>query len=141
MKVWSLGAVLLLTAVLSGCGGNSTAIGVTVSAAGVVSGTTATVVANSTLQLSATATGGSASTVSWAICLPAAITTTQPSNCTAPLGPSACTLPAVSSSALTGYGIITRTGLYTAPPTAPSPNRFVVMATSCVSPKAFGILN
>ena len=141
MKVWSLGAVLLLTAVISGCGGNSTAIGVTVSAAGVVSGTTATVVANSTLQLSATATGGSASTVSWAICLPAAITTTQPNNCTAPLGPTGCTLPAVSSSALTGYGTITRTGLYTAPPTAPSPNKFVVMAISCVSPKAFGILN
>jgi DNA-binding beta-propeller fold protein YncE len=141
MKVSILGAVLLLTAMVGGCGGNSTAIGVTVSAAGVTTGATATVVANGTLQYSSTVSGGTSTTVSWAICLPATITTTEPSNCTAPLGPTGCALPAISGSALSGHGIITQTGLYTAPPTAPSPNKFVVMASSCVSPKSFGILN
>jgi DNA-binding beta-propeller fold protein YncE len=141
MKVWSLGAVLLLAALVAGCGGNSTAIGVVVSAAGVTSGATATVVSNGTLQYSATVTGGSATTVSWAICLPAALTTTEPTNCTAPVGPTGCTLPAISGSALSGHGTITQTGLYTAPTTVPSPNKFEVMASSCVSPKSFGILN
>ena len=146
MRVWRLGAVLLLASMAAACGGNSTAIGVIVTAPGIITGATATIITNGTLQFSATVTGVSTATVFWQICLPASSPTVQPTDCTA--------IPNVTSASakpLTGYGTITQTGLYTAPPTPPSPNKFVVMAISTISPfintttptsnTDFGILN
>ena len=75
--------MLLLVGMAAACGGNSTAVGVIVTAPGVTTGATATVIANGTLQFSATVTGASATTVYWRICMPAATPTTQPTNCTA----------------------------------------------------------
>jgi len=127
-KFWKLMAALLLAGMAAACGGNTTAVGVVVTAPGVTTGGTATVIANGTLQLGATVTGASATTVYWRICKPAATPTTQPTNCTA--------IPSVTptgTTPLTGYGTITQTGLYTAPPTPPDPNAFVVMAISTVS--------
>ena len=145
-RVWRLGAVLVLATLAAACGGSSTTVGVTVTAPGVFSGSTATVIVNGTLQFAATVGGASATTVYWRICLPAATPTTQPTNCTA--------IPGVTTSTatpLTGYGTITQTGLYTAPPTPPNPNAFVVMAISTISTHIndttgtvnteFGILN
>ena len=145
-KTWRWGVLLLLTGMVAGCGGNSTAVGVIVTAPGVTSGSTATIIANGTLQFAATVTGASATTVFWRVCKPAATPTTQPTNCTA--------IPGVTPSGtavLTGYGTITQTGLYTAPPAPPAPNSFVVMAVSTVSPHIndtagtvntdFGIIN
>jgi len=143
--MWRMLAVLLLAGMAAACGGNSTAVGVIVTAPGVTTGATATVIANGTLQFSATVTGASATTVYWRICKPAATPTIQPTNCTA--------IPNVTptGTSLTGYGTITQTGLYTAPPTPPDPNTFVVMAISTVSPDIndttgnvnteFGIIN
>jgi YVTN family beta-propeller protein len=94
------------------------------------------VITNGTLQFAATVTGASASTVFWRICLPAAQPTIQPTNCTAV--PSTAsnlgTVPTTTGSGLTGYGTISQTGLYTAPPAPPNPNSFVVMAISTISP-------
>ncbi|MGA2718683.1 MAG: hypothetical protein ABSF78_06925 [Candidatus Acidiferrales bacterium] len=136
MRVWRLGAVLLLAGMAAACGGNSTTIGVTVSAPGVTTGATATVITNGTLQFAATVTGASASTVFWRICLPAAQPSIQPTNCTAV--PSTAsnlgTVPTTTGSGLTGYGTISQTGLYTSPPAPPNPNSFVVMAISTISP-------
>ncbi|HWF39392.1 MAG TPA: hypothetical protein VG322_12785 [Candidatus Acidoferrales bacterium] len=144
--MWRMLAVLLVAGMAAACGGNSTAVGVIVTAPGVTTGATATVIANGTLQFSATVTGASATTVYWRICKPAATPTTQPTNCT--------TIPGVTptgTTSLTGYGTITQTGLYTAPPAPPDPNTFVVMAISTVSPDVndttgtvnteFGIIN
>ncbi len=136
MKVWRLGVVLLLAGMAAACGGNSTTVGVTVTAPGVTSGATATVITNGTLQFAATVTGASATTVFWRICLPAAEPTIQPTNCT-PVPSTASNLGTVPTSTGTGpvgYGTISQTGLYTAPPTPPNPNSFVVMAISTVSP-------
>ena len=123
-----LGAVLLLAGMAAACGGNSTAVGVTVTAPGTTAGSTATVIANGTLQFAATVTGASATTAFWRICKPAATPTTQPTNCTAIPG-----VTATSVTPLSGYGTVTQTGLYTAPPAPPDPNTFVVMAISTVS--------
>jgi DNA-binding beta-propeller fold protein YncE len=94
------------------------------------------VITNGTLQFAATVTGASASTVFWRICLPAAQPSIQPTNCTAV--PSTAsnlgTVPTTTGSGLTGYGTISQTGLYTAPPAPPNPNSFVVMAISTISP-------
>ncbi len=136
MKVWRLGVALLLAGMMGACGSSSTTVGVTVSAPGIATGSTATVVANGTLQFSATVTGASATTVFWRICLPAAQPTIQPTNCTAV--PSTAsnlgTVPTSTGTGPVGYGTITQTGLYTAPPTPPNPNSFVVMAISTISP-------
>ena len=136
MRVWRLGVALLLAGMVAACGGNSTAVGVIVTAPGVATGSTATVVTNGTLQFAATVTGASATTVFWRICLPAAQPTIQPTNCT-PVPSSASTLgsvPTTTGTGPTGYGTVTQTGLYTAPPTPPNPNSFVVMAISTISP-------
>jgi hypothetical protein len=143
IKNGSLLTTLLFAVVaLAGCGGNSTPVGVTVSAAGVASGATATVIGGQTLQFTATVAGTSSSTVYWQICLPAASVTsppTQPTTCT-PI-PGVTTNPTATVTNLSGYGTITQTGLYTAPTTLPSPNAFVIMASSTISPKDFGVLN
>src|ERR1700722_11827593 len=129
LKFWKLMAALLLAGMAAACGGNSTAVGVIVTAPGITSGSTATVIANGTLQFAATVTGASATTVYWRVCKPAATTTTQPTDCTAipNVTPSSATI-------LTGFGTITQTGLYTAPAAPPDPNAFVVMAISTISP-------
>ncbi len=133
MRIWTRGAVLLLAGMIAACGGNSTAVGVVVTAPGITTGSTATVIANGTLQFAATVTGASATTVFWRVCKPAATPTTQPTNCTAvPSTTPGGTAPSAGS--LTGYGTISQTGLYTAPPAPPDPNTFVVMAISTVSP-------
>ena len=144
--MWRMLAVLLLAGMAAACGGNSTAVGVVVTAPGVTTGATATVITNGTLQFAATVTGASATAVYWRICKPAATPTMQPTNCTAIPG-----VTPVGTTSLTGYGTITQTGLYTAPPAPPDPNTFVVMAISTVSPDIndttgnvnteFGIIN
>ena len=125
---WKIGMLLLLSSVLAACGGNSTTIGIVVSAPGVASGSTATIITNGTLQFTATVTGISTTTVYWRICLPAASVTIQPTNCTAIPG-----VTTASATSLSGYGSISQTGLYTAPPTLPAPDSFVIMAISTVS--------
>ncbi len=136
MRLWRLAAAILLAAIVAGCGGNSTPVGVTVTAAGLTAGSTVTVLINGNEQFAATVSGASTSTVYWQICLPASVSTTQPTTCTSAQGPSACTLPTGS---LTGYGTVTPNGLYTAPPAVPQTNSFDVVATSCIDSTAFGI--
>lgn len=142
MKVWALGAAIIFAVCMAGCGGNSTAVSVT------VIGPTGTSPISSTggfpvppagsVQLSATVAGITATTAFWQICLKPSLSTAQPTNCTAASGPAQCTLPTVSSP-LTGYGTITPNGLFTAPATIPSPNVALVVATSCVKNTAFGV--
>jgi YVTN family beta-propeller protein len=136
MRVWRLGVALLLAGMVAACGGNSTAVGVIVTAPGITTGSTATVITNGTLQFAATVTGASATTVFWRICLPAAQPTIQPTNCTAVPSTASTlgTVPTTTGTGPTGYGTITQTGLYTAPPAPPNPNSFVVMAISTISP-------
>ncbi|MGH9689579.1 MAG: hypothetical protein ACRD4C_00480 [Candidatus Acidiferrales bacterium] len=147
MRVWwRLGAVLLLAGMAAACGGNSTAIAVTVTAPGIAAGSTATILTNGTMQFAAAVTGVSATTVYWQVCLPAASSLYQPTDCTA-----IPNVTPVNMKVLTGYGTISQTGLYTAPPTPPSPNKFVIMAISTISPYLnetnpnvnmyFGVLN
>lgn len=134
MRSWAFGAVILLALVAAGCGGGSTAIGVTI---GGPHASPMTVLVNQSVQLVAQVSGGSTTTVFWQICMPAATPTTQPTNCTAGQGPATgCTIPAVASP-LTGYGTVTANGLYTAPSTVPTPNNAWVVATSCVKSTAF----
>jgi YVTN family beta-propeller protein len=137
----SLAAVLFLAALASGCGGNSTTIGVTVSAlgqSGLGSNPTSPVLVfkGGTQTFSSSVTGGSATTVYWQICLPVAVTNplTQPTSCTP--------IPSVTgsgSSSVTGYGTITQNGVYVAPTTIPQSNSFEVVATSTVDSTAFGV--
>lgn len=129
MKMWRLAALLLLAGMAAACGGNVTTVGVAITAPGVTTGSTATVIANGTLQFTASVTGASATTVYWRICRPAAQAILQPTNCTAIPG-----ITPANGSVLTGYGTITQSGLYTAPPVPPNPDTFVVMAISTVSP-------
>ncbi|MGH9688718.1 MAG: hypothetical protein ACRD5K_16670, partial [Candidatus Acidiferrales bacterium] len=150
MKAWVLGAVIVFTVCVAGCGGNSTAVSVTITGPTGTSPISTTggypVPPNSSVQLGATVSGITATTVYWQVCLqvtspPTTATTkptTPPADCTPPSGPAQCTLPAVSSP-LAGYGTVTPNGLYTAPATIPSPDVAYVVATSCVKPTAFGV--
>jgi DNA-binding beta-propeller fold protein YncE len=138
MRLWRLCAIALLAAWVAGCGGNSTPVGIIVSSAGAGSGSTATVNVNNTVQFFATVTGTSSSTVFWQICMVPTIVGNQPTNCTQGVGPTGCTIPTVSAP-LVGFGTITSTGFYTAPNAVPSPALFVVMASSCIQPTAFGL--
>jgi DNA-binding beta-propeller fold protein YncE len=134
MRSWAFGAVILLGLVAAGCGGGSTAIGVTF---GPSPTSPMTVLVNHSVQLIAQVSGGSTTTLFWQICMPGATPTTQPTNCTAGQRPATgCTIPAVASP-LIGYGTITANGLYTAPSTVPTPNSAVIVATSCVKSTAF----
>lgn len=143
MKAWAvIGALGVCAACMAGCGGNSTAVAVT------VNGPTGTspistaggfpVTPNNSVQLAATVSGITATTVYWQVCQKPAILTNQPTDCTPASGPSQCKLPSVSTP-LTGYGTVTPNGLYTAPANIPSPNVALVVATSCVNTKAFGV--
>lgn len=143
MKAWGvLGAVIIFTACVAGCGGNATAVAVTVNGPNGQSPVSAAggfpVPPSGSVQLGATVSGITATTVYWQICLKPSLAGAQPTNCTVASGPSQCTLPSVSSP-LTGYGTITPNGLYTAPATIPSPNVALVVATSCVDKTAFGV--
>jgi DNA-binding beta-propeller fold protein YncE len=136
MKAWVLGAAIVFAVCVAGCGGNSTKVGVTIT--GPSSATTGfPVLLNGSVQLAATVSGITATTVYWQVCLPPSLSTAQPTNCTPGQGPSQCKIPAVSSP-LTGYGTITPNGLYTAPAAMPSPNTALAVATSCVDSTAFG---
>lgn len=115
----------LLSVAAAGCGSNKTSIAVTVQDPSQPAATSITVLENSTKFFAAGVTGTSTNTVSWFICLPSTVATTEPTDCTPNLA---------------GYGTITQTGLYTAPPTKPASNNFLIMATSTVDPAVFGAI-
>jgi DNA-binding beta-propeller fold protein YncE len=137
MRSWSIGAVVLVTAWVVGCGGNSTPVGVTVSP------TPVTVLLNNSVQFGASVSGASATGVTWQVCLAATSTsgttppppTTKPTSCT----PIPGVATAKGTTVLTGYGTITQTGLYTAPSSLPTPNTAVILATSSVNANAFAV--
>ncbi len=128
-----LGAIALLGAwlgVVSGCGGNSTPIGITVTPP------TPTIILGKPVQFVATVTGAATTTVTWQICLPPSPTNAQPIVCS-PAATGQTQLPP-------GYGTITTGanatpgGFYTAPSTLPPTNGFLIVATSTVQSTAFG---
>lgn len=136
MKVWGLGAAMLLAVLVAGCGGNSTTVGIAIGSTGT---SPLTVLVNSTAQFEANVTGISTNTVYWQICketLSPPSTTVPPTDCTQGQGPTTCTIPKVSNP-LTGFGTILQSGLYTAPAAPPSPDAVLIVATSCVRANAF----
>jgi len=143
LRACALGILALVAAWTSGCGGNSTTIGVTVLGPGNTT-TAATVLVAGTAQFSATVSGSSTTTVYWQVCLPSTTSSTitpppiavKPTTCTPIPGVTA----APGTTVLTGYGTITQTGLYTAPSTIPSPDNAVILATSTINTRAFGTL-
>ena len=130
-----LSAITLLgawLAVVSGCGGNSTPVGITVTP------NPGSVRLGTPQQFLATVTGAATTTVTWQICLPPTQTNLQPTVCSpAVFGLGQTQLPV-------GYGIITTGanstpgGMYTAPATLPPTNGFLVVATSTINSTAFG---
>jgi DNA-binding beta-propeller fold protein YncE len=131
----SLGALALLASWVAGCGGNATPVGITV----IPTGTTQApvpVIANGTQPFSASVSGTSTAGVTWQVCLPGATTLTLPTTCSP---------PSTSQTALSGFGTIVSTGtstaLYTAPPKPPTPNNFVVVATSVANTLVFSSSN
>ena len=140
MRVWGLGALMLLAIFVAGCGSNSTPVGVTVTTT--VSGAGAnsvTILVNTPAQFVTSVTGASSNIVFWQICkTPSASATTPPTDCTQGVGPIQCTAIPKVSSPLTGFGTITPDGLYTAPGTVPQPDQAFIVATSCVDSTAFG---
>ena len=124
MKVWRIGAAIILAACVAGCGGNSTPVGVTVTPTGTAT-SPVSVLLSGLQPFVASVTGTSTSTVNWFICLP-------PTN-TSVINP----IP-VNCGQLTGFGTISSTGLYAAPPASP-PSVFVVAAQSTVNTKIYGL--
>jgi large repetitive protein len=137
MKAWGWGAAVMLLSILSiGCGGNSTTAAVTIISTGA---SPMSILVNNSAQFSAVVTGISATTVFWQICKTTVLNSkTAPTDCTQGQGGTQCVIPAVSKP-LTGFGTITQTGLYTAPGAPPDPATFVIVATSCVKQLEFGI--
>jgi len=136
MRGWGLGALMLLTILsVTGCGGNATAVGITISGPGL---SPLTIIVNHPAQFAANVTGASTSTVFWQICEPPATpsTTIPPTQCTAGQGPTGCTITNVTTP-ITGFGTISLNGLYTAPATVPQPATFLIVATSCIKANAF----
>ncbi|HXO44668.1 MAG TPA: hypothetical protein VN846_04310 [Candidatus Cybelea sp.] len=136
MRGWGLGALMLLTiALVAGCGGNATAVGITISGPGL---SPLTVIVNHPAQFSANVTGVSTTTVFWQICEQPATpsTTIPPGECTPGQGPNGCNITAPTTT-ITGFGTITLNGLYTAPPAVPQPSTFLIVATSCIKANAF----
>jgi DNA-binding beta-propeller fold protein YncE len=132
MRVWKIGAAIVLAAGLAACGGNSTPVGVTVFPTGTATSPVSVIVSvppgqsPGQVQFTSTVTGTSTSTVNWLVCLPPpSLTVKQP-------------IP-LNCGQLTGFGTISITGLYVAPPTPPSPNIFVVAAQSTVNNNIYGI--
>jgi YVTN family beta-propeller protein len=125
MRVWQIGAAIILAAWVAGCGGNSTPVGITVSPTGTAAAPF-TVLVNHLQPFSVSVTGTSTSTVNWLVCLPPTNTSVRspiPVNC----------------GQLTGFGTISSTGLYAAPPSPPSPNLFVIAAQSTVNSTIYGL--
>jgi DNA-binding beta-propeller fold protein YncE len=144
MKIWGMGAVMLLAIFVAGCSSNSTPIAVVVTSSGT---SPMSVRADSSVQFVATVTGSSTSTVYWQICKPTTnppSTTIPPTDCTQGVGSVQCTIPTVQSP-LTGFGTLNVSGvsganvLYTAPPTPPQPNTTLIVATSCTNATEFGL--
>jgi DNA-binding beta-propeller fold protein YncE len=132
MRVWKIGAAIVLAAGLSACGGNSTPVGVTLFPLGTATSPVSVIISvppgqsPGQVQFTSTVTGTSTSTVNWFVCLPPPSLTVKhpiPLNC----------------GQLTGFGTISTAGLYIAPPTPPTPNIFVVAAQSTVNSKIYGI--
>ena len=129
-----LGAAALFvtaSAWLSGCGGNSTPVGVTVSP------NPATVPLGGQQQFQATVTGTATTSVTWQLCLVPTPTNVQPTVCS-PATTGQTQMPS-------GFGIITTGqtntpagGFYTAPNSLPPTNDFLVVATSTVNTTIFG---
>ncbi len=136
MKAWILGAVIIFTVCVAGCGGNSTSVAVTVTGPSLAT-TGFPIPVNGSVQLAATVSGITAQSVYWQVCLPPSLSTAQPTDCTPGVSSSQCNIPSVSSP-LTGYGTITPNGLYTAPADVRSPNVALAVATSCVDQTEFG---
>ena len=132
MRVWTIGAAAILAAMVAGCGGNSTPVGVTVVPTE-PSTSPFPVLRNGTQQFSALVTPPGAAT--WQICLPPA---------TSGQVPTTCSPPNKGQTALSGYGTISpnaagTSAVYSAPATIPSPDGFIIVATSVQNPKVFGI--
>lgn len=136
MKAWVLGAVILFTVCVAGCGGNSTTVAVTITGPSLAT-TGFPVPVSGSVQLAATVSGITAQSVYWQVCLPPSVTGAQPTNCTPGVSSSQCDIPSVTAP-LTGYGTLTPNGLYTAPAVVPSTNTLFAVATSCVDHTAFG---
>ncbi|MGB2887937.1 MAG: hypothetical protein WBC04_09590 [Candidatus Acidiferrales bacterium] len=112
MRICVAGAAALAAALMAGCGGgNQATAGVTVAP------NAATVLAGRTQLFTATVTGISANTVTWAVSQGTATPITG------------------GNSTL---GTITTAGLYTAPATIPNPNQVTITATSTVNTKTIG---
>jgi DNA-binding beta-propeller fold protein YncE len=119
-------------ALLSGCGGNSTPVGVTVAP------NPAVVPLGGQQQFQANVTGTSTTSVTWQLCLVPTPTNAQPTVCS-PATTGQTQMPS-------GYGIVTTGqtntppgGFYTAPAVLSPTNDFLVVATSTVNTKIFGI--
>ena len=125
MRVWQIGAAIVLAACVGGCGGNSTPVGVTVTPTG-TSASPVSVPNGLTQPFGVSVTGTSTSTVNWLICLPPInLGVTHP-------------IP-VSCGQLTGFGTITSSGIYTAPSVPPPTLPFVVAAQSTVNTNIYGL--
>ena len=133
MRVWRLGAAALLAAWVAGCGGNSTPVGVTVVPTAAAASNAVPVQRNGTQQFAAVVTPAGAA--SWQVCFPPATTGQVPTTCS----------PAnKGQTPLSGYGTITpnaagTSAVYSAPATIPSPDSFIIQATSVQDPTVFGV--
>jgi len=133
MRVWRVGTAALLAASVAGCGGNSTPVGVTVTPPAASAATAVAILRNGSETFNAAVTPAGAA--NWQICLPPATTGKVPTICS----------PAnTGQTALSGYGTITpnatgTSALYSAPSTIPSPDSFIIVATSVLNPRVFGI--
>src|SRR5271155_1566600 len=134
-KILRLGVAALFVAAsawLSGCGGNSTPVGV------IVSPVNPLIPLGGQQQFQGVVTGTSTTSVTWQLCLPPTPLNAQPTVCS-PATTGQTQMPS-------GYGIITtgqtntpQGGLYTAPAVLPPTNNFFVVATSTVNTRIFGI--
>jgi DNA-binding beta-propeller fold protein YncE len=134
-KISRLGVTALFVAGfawLCGCGGNTTPVGVTVAP------NPAVVPLGGQQQFQAIVTGTSTTSVTWQLCLVPTPTNAQPTICS-PATTGQTQMPS-------GYGIITtgqtntpQGGFYTAPAALPPTNDFLVVATSTVNTRIFGI--
>lgn len=140
VRAWRLGALLaLVVLILAGCSSSVTPVEITITTTTTGATTTSVTLLESTsAQFAATVTGLTSNIVFWQICLPLASTTTAPTDCTQGVGPVQCTNMPKVSKPLTGYGTITPTALYTAPPAPTQPDSFLIVATSCVNTTKFG---
>src|ERR1700734_4038793 len=134
-KIVRSGAMALSVAafaLLIGCGGNTTPVG------GTVAPNPAVVPLGGQQQFQAVVTGTSTTSVTWQLCLVPTPTNAQPTVCS-PATTGQTQMPS-------GYGIITTGqtntppgGFYTAPSVLSPTNDFLVVATSTVNTKVFGI--